>query len=60
MSIKMTHSYKTLDNIDCLERGNLDLIRSIIMILLIMVMGQPVIHLYIELNQFSLLAPFFL
>ena len=53
----MTRSYKTLDIIDCSER---DLIRSIIMILLIMVMGQPVIHLYIELNQYSLLAPFFL
>ena len=29
----MTRCYKTLDNIDCLERGNLNLIRRIIMIL---------------------------
>ena len=43
----MTQSYKTLDNIDCLEGGNLDLIISNKLILFIMVMGQPVIHLYI-------------
>ena len=33
----MTRCYKTLDNINCLERGILNLIRSIIMILMIMI-----------------------